>query len=282
VVLLTLASIEGHPPNPKPWMSKRGGGPFLFMSIATVLIASLGSYEIGMQRRRQQAYEQRLASGQVMSLENWNSTENYNNVAKEYDSTMVTEFWTGISLWRWWLTRQIRGKVLEVCAGTGVNIPYYDFTKVKEIHFLDQSKEMLDLCKQKWKKKGDSKVPASFYVSSIEDFPIPLKGRDKYDAVFQTEGLCSCADPVVELKRLMEFVKPGGKVYLLEHGRGYYKWVNDRLDSEWEHHAQKWGCIQNRSISKIVKESELIVESRSRWLFGTVWIIVGHPPGTEL
>jgi len=173
---------------------------------------------------------------------------------------------------RWWTTRQAKGRVLEVCAGTGKNVPYYDPEKVKEIHFLDQSPAMLEQCKQKWE-KGGKKIPASFIVSSVESFPL----GEKYDTIYQTQGLCSCADPVAELRKLQSLVKPDGKLILIEHGMGYYKWINNFLDSIWEDHAKKWGCITNRNIGAIIRESGLVVESKSRWHFGTTWIIIGRP-----
>ena len=176
---------------------------------------------------------------------------------------------------RWWTTRKVKGKVLEVCAGTGKNVPYYDPSQVKEIHFVDQSPEMLKQCKQKWEKRGIKNIPVKFFVTSIEAFPIP---EEKYDTIYQTQGLCSCADPVAELRKMQALVKPGGKIILIEHGKGYYKWINNFLDSIWEDHAKKWGCITNRKIGSIVKESGLVVESKSRWHFGTTWIIVGHAP----
>ena len=209
-----------------------------------------------------------------MSTENWNPTEKYNQIADEYDAASQ-ELLLGITFMRWWTTRKVEGKVLEVCAGTGKNVPFYDASKVKEIHFVDQSPGMLEQCKQKWDKRGNKEIPAAFIVSSIESFPIP---SEKYDTVYQTQGLCSCADPVSELRKLQALVKPTGKIILIEHGKGYYKWINNFLDSIWEDHAKKWGCITNRNIGSIIRESGLVVESKSRWHFGTTWIIIGHPP----
>jgi methyltransferase OMS1, mitochondrial len=244
------------------------------MGTATFLVAGFASYEIAIQRRRNHDYQKRLAKGDVLSTENWNPTEKYNQIAGEYDAASQ-ELLLGITLMRWWTTRQVRGKVLEVCAGTGKNVPYYDLSKIKEIHFLDQSPAMLDQCKQKWAKRGETNTPVSFIVSSIESFPIP---HEKYDTIYQTQGLCSCADPVAELRKMQSLVKPNGKIILIEHGMGYYKWVNNFLDSVWEDHATKWGCITNRNIGAIIRESGLIVESKSRWHFGTTWIVIGRPP----
>ena len=259
---------------PRPFQNKRGSGPFLFMGITTFLVAGYASYEIAIQRRRNHDYQARLAKGEVLSTENWNPTEKYNQIAGEYDAASQ-ELLLGITLMRWWTTRRVRGKVLEICAGTGKNVPYYDVSRIKEIHFLDQSPAMLEQCKQKWAKRGDTTVPVSFIVSSIESFPIP---DEKYDTIYQTQGLCSCANPVEELRKLQKLVKPNGKIILIEHGKGHYKWVNNFLDSVWEDHASKWGCITNRNIGAIIRESGLVVESKSRWHFGTTWIVIGRPP----
>jgi len=238
------------------------------------LIGGYASYEIAIQRRRNHEYQTRLARGEVMSTENWNPTEKYNQIAEEYDAASQ-EFFLGIALMRWWTTRKVQGKVLEACAGTGKNVPYYDPSKVTEIHFVDQSPAMLEQCEQKWEKRELKEIPAKFIVSSIDTFPIP---EEKYDTVYQTQGLCSCADPVAELRKLQSLVKPSGKIILIEHGMGYYKFINNFLDSIWEDHAKKWGCITNRNIGAIIRESGLVVESRSRFHFGTTWIVVGHPP----
>jgi methyltransferase OMS1, mitochondrial len=263
---------------PKPFQNKRGSGPFLFMGVATFLIAGYASFEVAMQRRRNHEYQTRLAKGQVMSTDNWDPTEKYNQIAADYDAAS-RELFLGITLMRWWTTRKATGKVLEVCAGTGKNVSYYDPAKVTEIHFLDQSPKMLEQCRQKWEKVGEkNKIPVSFLVSSVEAFPVPA---EKYDTIYQTQGLCSCADPVAELRKLQSLVKPGGKLILIEHGMGYYKWINHFLDSIWEDHANKWGCITNRNIGAIIRESGLVVETKSRWHFGTTWIIIGHPSAQE-
>jgi methyltransferase OMS1, mitochondrial len=272
-IILGLSLIQGamSAKQSRPFKNKRGAGPFLFMGIATFMIAGYGSYEIAIQKRRNIEYQTRLSKGEVMSTENWNPTETYNRIADEYDAA-TQEFLLGITFMRWWATSKAGGKVLEVCAGTGKNVPYYDLSKVKEIHFLDQSKGMLEKCKEKWDKRTDAKIPVSFLVSSIESFPVP---SEKYDTIYQTQGLCSCANPVEELRKLQSLVKPNGTIILIEHGLGYYKWVNSFLDTVWEDHAKKWGCITNRNIGAVVRDSGLVVRSKSRWLFGTTWVITG-------
>ena len=256
----------------KPFQNKYGAAPFLIGGVTMFLVGGFASYEFAMQKRRLLEYQKRLSQGEVMSTEGWDATEKYNEIAKEYD-TSSPEFFLGLTFLRWWTTRQAKGKVLEVCAGTGKNVPYYNPSRVTEIHFVDQSPKMLEQCKEKWEKSGKD-ISAKFIVSSIESLSIPAV---KYDTVYQTQGLCSCADPVAELRQLQRLVKPNGKIILIEHGRGYYDWINNVLDSIWEDHAKRWGCITNRDIGKILKESGIIVEKKSRWHFGTTWVIIAKP-----
>jgi hypothetical protein len=49
-------------------------------------------------------------------------------------------------------------------------------------------------------------------------------------------------------------VKPGGRLLLLEHGRGTWDWVNDMLDSHAERHHKLYGCWYNRNILDIIKQ----------------------------
>ena len=72
--------------------------------------------------------------------------------------------------------------------------------------------------------------------------------------------------------------KPGGKILLLEHGRGTWDWVNSVLDRQAEEHHQKWGCWWNREIEQLVTAAGLRVESQSRWHFGSTYVLVVRPP----
>lgn len=79
---------------------------------------------------------------------------------------------------------------------------------------------------------------------------------DKYDTILQTFGLCSVADPGVLLANMAAVVKPdSGRIILLEHGRGWYDWINTKLDQFALPHFQRYGCWWNRDIEGIVREA---------------------------
>ena len=80
------------------------------------------------------------------------------------------------------------------------------------------------------------------------------------------------------LRQASQLVKPGGKLLLLEHGRGTWDWINETIDSKAARHYQTYGCWYNRDILSIVQQAGLQVDSCWRWHFGTTYFIVASPP----
>lgn len=79
---------------------------------------------------------------------------------------------------------------------------------------------------------------------------------DKYDTVIQTFGLCSVADPARLLANMAARVRPDtGRIILLEHGRGWYEWINRKLDEYAPRHFEKYGCWWNRDIEQLVRDA---------------------------
>lgn len=79
---------------------------------------------------------------------------------------------------------------------------------------------------------------------------------EKYDTIVQSFGLCSVADPAQLLAHMASLVQPDtGRILLLEHGRGWYDWINHKLDEYAGRHFQRYGCWWNRDIECIVREA---------------------------
>lgn len=90
-------------------------------------------------------------------------------------------------------------------------------------------------------------------------YPARFEGEDvkKYDTVVQTFGLCSVNDPLALLKNMAAVVKPDtGRIILLEHGKGWSDWINEKLDLWAPQHFTRYGCWWNRDIERLVKEAE--------------------------
>ncbi|KFX90076.1 hypothetical protein O988_08354 [Pseudogymnoascus sp. VKM F-3808] len=123
----------------------------------------------------------------------------------------------------------------------------------------------------------------------IQDASLPLPpppssstspSEGKYDTILQTMGLCSTPSPATLLLNLGAHLAPGGRILLLEHGRGYWGWLNGILDSLAPGHAERFGCWWNREIGGILEEVEregqgkegglrVVEVRRSNW--GTTW-----------
>ena len=77
-------------------------------------------------------------------------------------------------------------------------------------------------------------------------------------------------------------VRPGGRLLLLEHGRSSsWDWINKILDSNADAHLKKWGCQWTRDITGAVKEAGLVIDSMSRWHFGTTYVITARTGGID-
>jgi len=224
-----------------------------------------------------------------------NLVEVYNTTAKDFDDKMEREeYWWGILNLRKRLARMAQGDVLESAVGTGRNSEFFDGKKVKSLVLVDESEGMLDICKEKWKvvsegtHKWNDKV--AFWVGNLAEDGVDQKvsppdvdrqadaKHGKFDTVIQTMGLCSTNEPDKLLRNLGKLVKEDGQILLLEHGKGYYDWINKYLDVQAPDHAQRHGCWWNRDIGAIVEQSGLEILDMKRYTLGTTWWFVLKRP----
>jgi methyltransferase OMS1, mitochondrial len=176
------------------------------------------------------------------------------------------------------LLRKAKGHVLESAVGTGRNVDYYRLGQCQSVTMIDISAPMLEVARRKWKAAHPEYKNAFFrHQSSMERVPIP-DGQDGFDTVIETMGICSTPDPVGLLRNLANLAKPDtGRIFLLEHGKSHYNWINELLDKEAPKHANQYGCWWNKDVGKIIEESGLEVAEMKRYAFGTVWWVELKP-----
>jgi len=181
-------------------------------------------------------------------------TQQFQRIASIYDDRIGRdELFMGILLMRrYLLSRHARGDVLEVGAGTGRNVPYYNDGNVKRVVLSDSSDRMLHEAKDKIRKLPVERqkrfaVLVADASKLSETFP-----DDTFDTVVDTFGLCSYDDPVAVLREMSRVCKKkkksseeasrgegeGGRILLLEHGRSKdWDFVTKHLDKHAEQHA---------------------------------------------
>lgn len=103
------------------------------------------------------------------------------------------------------------GRVLEVGAGSGLNLPFYG-SAVEHLTALDPSPEMLRKAR---KRALGARFPVEFVEGGAEQIPL---ADHAVDAVVMTWTLCSIPHPERALAEIRRVLKPGGSLWFAEHG----------------------------------------------------------------
>ena len=141
------------------------------------------------------------------------------------------------------IIERARGAVLEIGAGTGHNLAFYDADAVTHIHALDPSEEMLRRYRTA---AADHAIPTTFHATGAEDIGMD---SDSIDTVVLTFTLCTIPEVARALEEMKRVLKPGGELLFCEHGLSprpeVQRWQH-RLNRPWGFLAG--GCTLNRDI----------------------------------
>ncbi|MFF4350320.1 class I SAM-dependent methyltransferase [Streptomyces sp. NPDC001530] len=110
---------------------------------------------------------------------------------------------------RSWLCSQVRGRVLEVAIGTGLNLPAYP--KDADLTGVDLSPAMLDRARRRAAGLG---ADVRLTEASATELPFP---DASFDTVVCTLGLCCIPDDKAAVAEMRRVLKPGGTLLLLDH-----------------------------------------------------------------
>ena len=157
------------------------------------------------------------------------------------------------------------GVVLDVGIGSGLNIPFYNKTKIKQLYGLDPSKELLDIAKSVAKEK---KLEIEFLECGAESIPLPDKSIDN---VLITYTMCTIPDVAISNSEIMRILKDDGKLLFCEHGlapdKNIAKWQK-RINPLWSKIAG--GCNLNKDIPNLISSSGFkILNMEEMYLPGT-------------
>jgi SAM-dependent methyltransferase len=141
------------------------------------------------------------------------------------------------------------GRVVELGAGTGVNVDLYP-DPVEELFLVEPDPHMAKRLRQR--------VAESDRRADIVEAPaeaLPFEGGS-FDTAVATLVLCTIPDPVAALAEAARVLKPGGRLLFIEHVRsrhpGLARW-QDRLEMPWRFLAD--GCHCNRDTVATISVS---------------------------
>ena len=106
---------------------------------------------------------------------------------------------------------EVRGDILEIGFGTGLNLPHYP-TTVRGIVALDASSGMSKLARERI---AASPIAVDHHVLDGERLPF---GDNTFDSVVSTFTLCSIGNVRQALAEFRRVLKPGGHFRFVEHG----------------------------------------------------------------
>jgi ubiquinone/menaquinone biosynthesis C-methylase UbiE len=150
--------------------------------------------------------------------------------------------------------RDLKGVVLEIGFGTGLNLPHYSGAVTKVIG-VDPSEMSAKLAKQRI---AASPFPVETVSLSAEKLPVP---DASFESIVSTFSLCTIPNVSAALAEMRRALDPNGRFYFVEHGLAE------------EPHVERWqqrlnpisrrllgGCNLNRPIATLIEEAGFEIE----------------------
>jgi ubiquinone/menaquinone biosynthesis C-methylase UbiE len=128
-----------------------------------------------------------------------------------YETLMARADAAGLAEQRSALVRGLRGRVLEIGAGTGAMFPHYGSDV--ELVALEPDERFVARAREK---AGAAKCTVRIVVGSALDLPFDA---ESFDAIVSCLVLCSVDDPAKALAEIARVARPGASVRLIEHVR---------------------------------------------------------------
>ena len=151
------------------------------------------------------------------------------------------------------------GDVLEIGFGGGLNLPFYDTSKVRKVWGLEPSAGMRESAAEMV-----NESPLDVELIDLPGEHLPLEDNS-VDTVLVTYPLCSIAEVHDALDGMRRVLNPGGSLLFCEHGKapdeGVQRW-QDRLNGPWS--RVSGGCNMNRDVPALLERSGFSVVEDNR------------------
>jgi ubiquinone/menaquinone biosynthesis C-methylase UbiE len=150
--------------------------------------------------------------------------------------------------------QDLKGVVLEIGFGTGLNLPHYP-SPVTKVVGVDPSERSAALAK---KRIAAAHFPVETVGLSAETLPVP---DESFETIVSTFTLCTIPDVSRALREVRRALAPQGRFHFVEHGR-----AEDPNVERWQHRLNSMnrrvlgGCNLNRPIATLIEQAGFQIE----------------------
>ena len=181
--------------------------------------------------------------------------------ARFYDSMLSGSEDAGLAEMRGALLAQASGRVLEIGAGTGLNLPHYT-EAVTELIAAEPDPHMAARLRKRLEEEEFAPRRIEVIEAGAEDLPFD---DGSFDSVVSALVLCTVEDQGRSLAEARRVLVPGGALLFLEHVRSdsaRTAWWQDRIERPWGFFTG--GCHPNRPTSDALADAGFRIEQLDR------------------
>jgi SAM-dependent methyltransferase len=172
--------------------------------------------------------------------------------------------------WRYDLLKDLRGRVLEIGARWGANFQYYP--REVEVIALDIDFDSLHSIQQEFR---NFEQGAGLIAGDAQRLPF---ANHSFDAVVGTLVFCSIPNPALALAEIQRILKPGGRLYTIDHVRSTNPVLGKFMDMLAS--PYKWasgGCNINRHTEETLIAAGYTIHTRREAMLGIMRWIISEP-----
>lgn len=160
------------------------------------------------------------------------------------------------------LLRPVEGSVLEIGAGTGINLKHYNFKQIKSFTLTD-----LNLSKDLIEYNFPKHIQKTLVAADVENLPFE---DHQFDYIVFTLVFCSVPNPEAGLKEIARVLKPNGKIIFIEHvlpKNPHISKLFNKLTPFWKQISS--GCHLNRETLSTIESCGFHINKRRYFFRGT-------------
>jgi ubiquinone/menaquinone biosynthesis C-methylase UbiE len=132
-------------------------------------------------------------------------------LARFYDRAMAGVEKRCLGVWRHELLHRAQGDLLEIGAGTGLNLQYYPLERLR-VWLSEPDRLMRRQLARKTANLPDGRIQLKPWPAETIAMP-----DASFDTIVSTLVLCSVDDLAASLEEIFRLLRPGGRLLFLEH-----------------------------------------------------------------